>query len=399
MIVFLHAWLKSVFDTVGPSVVSLVNASLSSGCVPAVFKHAIVQPLLKKNNLDSSILSNFRPISKLPFLSKILERVVFNQLKSFLDEFSMFENFQSGFKPLHSTETALLRVSNDLLLAVDSGNSAVLVLLDLTAAFDTVSHWILLSRLEECVGIKDIALKWFQSYLTDRSFSVHLGEFSSSAAPLSCGVSQGSILGPMLFSLYMLPLGYIFRKHNISFHCYADDVLIYLPVKTSDKASFMSLLNCLRDFKTWLDQNFLCLNDVVLGRPGDLSACVDALGHLELYVRPFTRNLGVIFDSAFKFEKQISSVVKASFLQLRLLAKVKPYLPRKEFESVIHAFITSRLDYCNLLYVGLDQSSLQRLQLVQNAAAPLFTGTKKYEHITPVLASLHWLPVRFRIEF
>ncbi len=85
----------------------------------------------------------------------------------------------------------------------------------------------------------------------------------------------------------------------------------------------------------------------MFGRPGDLSACVDALGNLELYVCPFTRNLGMIFDSAFKFEKQISSVVKASFFQLRLLAKVKPYLPCKEFESVIHVFITSRLDYCN----------------------------------------------------
>ncbi len=179
---------------------------------------------------------------------------------------------------------------------------------------------------------------------------------------------------------------------------------MYLPVKTNVKASFLSLLNCLRDVKTWLDQNFLCLNEnkteiVVFGRPGDLSACVDALGHLELYVRPFNRNLGVIFDSAFKFEKQISSVVKASLFQLRLLAKVKPYLPQKEFESVIHAFITFRLDYCNSLYVCLDQSSLQRLQLVQNAPARLLTGTKKYEHINPVLASLHWLPVRFRIEF
>lgn len=126
---------------------------------------------------------------------------------------------------------------------------------------------------------------------------------------------------------------------------------------------------------------------------------VNALGSLGSHIRPFTKNLGFIFDSAFQFEKQISSVVKASFFQLRLLAKVKPYRLRKDFERVIHAFITSRLDYCNSLYVGLDQSSLHRLQLVQNAAARLLTGTKKREHITPVLASLHWLPVCFRIDF
>ncbi len=120
-----------------------------------------MQPLLKKNNLDPSILSNFRPISKLPFLSKVLERVVVNQLQSFLEEFSIYEKCQPGFKPRHSTETALLRVSNDFLLAVDSGNSAVLVLLDLTVAFDMVNHSILLSRLEQCVGIKGIALKCF----------------------------------------------------------------------------------------------------------------------------------------------------------------------------------------------------------------------------------------------
>ncbi len=173
--------------------------------------------------MDSSFLANFRPISKLPFLSKILEKVVFTQLYSFLNLHGLHEVFQSGFKSLHRTETALLKVFNDVLLATDSGDYAVLMLLDLTSAFDTVDHNILISPMEHCVGIKGTVLEWFRSYLSGRSFSVHLGDFMSSSACLSCGVPQGSILGPILFSLYILPLGSIFRKYNALFHCYADD--------------------------------------------------------------------------------------------------------------------------------------------------------------------------------
>ena len=110
-------------------------------------------------------------------------------------------------------------------------------------------------------------------------------------------------------------------------------------------------------------------------------------------------NLGVTFTDTFKFDKQVSTVVKSWFFKIRLLAKTKSYLSFKDLERVINAFVTSRLDYCNALYVGMDQASIKRLQLVQNAAARLLTGHKKRDHISPILASLHWLPVRFRIDF
>lgn len=177
-----------------PFAVFFLNTCLSSGSVPAAFKHAVVRPLLKKPHLDPSVLSNFRHVSHLPFLSKVLEKVVFIQLQTFLEINSVLDKFQSGFRSRHSTESALLKVHNDIALSVDAGNPAVLVLLDLTAAFDTVDHAILVSRLEQYAGILGTALQWFRSYLANRSFSVMIGDLCSSQASLSCRVPQGSIL-------------------------------------------------------------------------------------------------------------------------------------------------------------------------------------------------------------
>ncbi len=164
---------------------------------------------LKKTQLDPKNLVNYRPISNLPFRSKILEKVVSSQLYSFLEKNDICEDFQSGFRPSHSTETALIRVTNDLLLSSDCGCISLLVLLDLSAAFNTIDHNILLNRFENSVGISGSPLAWFKSYLSDRHQFVAVNEKVSYRSQVQYGVPLGSVLGPLLFTLYMLPLGII----------------------------------------------------------------------------------------------------------------------------------------------------------------------------------------------
>ncbi len=164
------------------------------------FKQAAVQPLLKKPSLDPFVPQNYRPISKFPFVSKLLEKVVANQLSSYLAANNIGDKFQSGFWKNHSTETALLKVTNDIMMASDSGKCSVQVLLDLSI-FDTVDHHLLLGRLRDWVGVTGTALAWFASYLSDRYFSVAVGPYRSDSTPLHCGVPQGSVLAPLLLAL------------------------------------------------------------------------------------------------------------------------------------------------------------------------------------------------------
>ncbi len=233
---------------------------------------------------------------------------------------------------------------NDILLSIDTGNSVVLLLLDISAAFDTVDHSILISRLEHCVGIGGSVQKWFKSYLNNRTFSVCVDGCSSSKSVLTCGVPQGSILAPILFSLYMLPLGSIFNKHKVLFHCYADDTQIYVPFKQNDNQNLSALTACLSDIKAWMSLNFLNLNEskteaIVFGSLAVSGNIQQVLGDLAARVKPSVNNVGVVFDSALTFDKQVNAVVKSSFFQLRLLAKVKGFLTCAEFERAIHAFI------------------------------------------------------------
>ena len=185
--------LKDSLPEVLPFITKIINISLSTSTVPQSFKDAIVNPLLKKFGLDQNVLNNYRPVSNLLYLSKILEKVVFKQLMEHLIRNNLREKYQSAYKMFHSTETALLRVFNDLLNALDDGNICILTLLDLSAAFDTIDHDILLSRLNTTFGISGSVLKWFESYLNGRTNRVKIGNNFSQSTILEYGVPQGSV--------------------------------------------------------------------------------------------------------------------------------------------------------------------------------------------------------------
>ena len=168
------------------------------------FKKAVVIPLLKKTGLDCNVLKNYRPVSNLPFLSKILEKVVLKQLQKHLSENNLLETNQSAYRKDHSTETAVLSVFDGLLKKADERLVSLIALLDLSAAFDTLDHSILLTRLDVTFGVRGTAYKWFLSYLQDRQQSVLIDGVLSN--PMWYGVPQGSVLGPVLFTLYSQPL-------------------------------------------------------------------------------------------------------------------------------------------------------------------------------------------------
>ncbi len=330
--------------------------------------------------------------------------VVFNQVTAFLTQNNLLDSNQSGFRSGHSTETVLLSVVEDLRLARTASKSSLLILLDLSAVFDMVNHQILLSTLLR-KGISGTALQWFDSYLSDRSFKVSWRGEVSKSQHLATGVPQGSVLGPLLFSVYMASLGSVIHKHGFSYHCYADDTQLYLSFHPDDLKIAARISACLADISSWMKDHHLQLNIaktellVVSANPSFHHNFTFQLGSSIIAPSKTARNLGVVIDDKLNFTDHVTKTARSCRFALYNIKKIRPFLSEHETQLLVQALVLSRLDYCNALLAGLPVSSIKPLQLIQNAATRLIFNEPKRMHVTPLFINLHWLPIAARIKF
>ena len=224
---------KFKLDFLCDSMIKLINNCFLSGNFPECEKEGIISPLIKNFDLNPENLDAYRPVTELPVIPKLAEIAMHDRLTTHLDSREILPELQSALRPNHSTETALVKVHSDIINSLDNGKTVCMIFLDLSSAFDTVDHEILINELQS-IGIEGTALKLFKSYLENRTVRVSANGALSDPLPLKFGIPQGSVLAPTLFSIYTRTLSYLLKSLGVSFHIYADDTQIYFECNPSD---------------------------------------------------------------------------------------------------------------------------------------------------------------------
>ena len=405
--------LKSTYDVFIPIWTELVNLSLSQGSMDCL-KSGVLLPLLKDLDsiLDRDIYKNYRPVTNLQFVGKLIERVVKIRFDDHMAANSLHSSKQYGYKTKHSTEMLMTKVTNDLLLACDKKNPTLLMFLDLSAAFDTVDQEKLLKILDEELGIRGIALEWFRSFLCGRTQRVKIGDSYSEEVALDFGVAQGSILGPPLFNAYTKSFPDKMKvKISFTVEGYADDHQLFKQFNLLFQVEVLGddLRKSFQAIEDWMSEYFLKLNatktKIMIIAPPSIREQIIVNGTIIngkcIRFVDCAKNLGVLFDNELSFNKQIDKVVSTSFSTIRQLSRIKYFLSTEELNTIVCSLIFSNTDYCNALYYGLNKEILNKLQRVQNCAARLVMKVNRFDHVSvnEMFEKLHWLRIRERITY
>lgn len=377
--------LKQTAQSILLPITHIVNLSLASGIFPENMKIAKVVPIFK--NGSSYYFNNYRPVSLLPSCSKILERIVFTRLHKFLDKYSLLTPSQYGFRPNFSTELAILELQNSIINNLSCNKQTIGLFLDLSKAFDCLNHEILLKKLSH-YGIRGVPLKWFKSYLLNRKQFTSYNSVNSTMLSITTGVPQGSILGPLLFILYVNDI--VSTSNHVSFILFADDTNM---IVTSENLNFdnMTLNQEINNLSIWFSANKLTINEsktkYILFRKDRIPSRIK----LELYINgnridkvQHIKFLGVIITETLSWQLHINEICKKISRTIGILSRLKHELPYQVLLTIYKSLIGPYLNYAITAWGSSPKSHLLRIHKLKKKAMRIITRSKFSAHTDPL---------------